>query len=35
MFGAVQQYPYDCGVEDADWSTVAKEHRLVDTSNPR
>jgi hypothetical protein len=31
---AVQQHPYDCGVQDADWSAVAKEERIVDVLEP-
>ena len=34
LVSAVQQYPYSCGVEDADWSTVAKEQRIVDVLEP-
>jgi hypothetical protein len=30
LISAVQQYPYDCRVENADWSAVAEEHRIVD-----
>jgi hypothetical protein len=34
MVSTVQQYPYDFGVEHADWRTVAKEHRIVDVLEP-
>ena len=30
----VAQTVYPCRIEDAEWSTVAKEHRIVDTTEP-
>ena len=30
LISAVQQYPYDCCVENADWSAMAEEHRIFD-----
>ena len=34
IVSAVQQHPYDCSVEDADWSAVAEEQRIVDVLEP-
>jgi hypothetical protein len=32
--GMVQTEAYECGVEDAEWSSVGKEKRIVDTLEP-